>query len=170
SPLATAGLAAPSRRATTSSSFLPICQQQLFVTLGVGNQNYTCSSSGNYHVFDVAPLFSGPEIAFATWSSGPCDNRCPTDDPLEPSLAQKFQAKFNVSVSGQHYFIANPDGSLAPPFGTSELTDRQGNPDAIVIAAQLGYPITNCPPPSAWITPDIQVKFTLQVFLYGSQV
>ncbi|KAH9026978.1 hypothetical protein EDB85DRAFT_1976989 [Lactarius pseudohatsudake] len=221
--LATAGLAAPSRRATTSSvpadvlaQLLPQGQQQLvaptdtpsFVTLGVGNQNYTCSSSGNYtstgavvQVFDVAPLFSGSEFsnieqdAFATWSSGPCD------DPFEPSLAQKFQARFNVSVSGQHYFIANPDGSLAPVWDFRADGPTKGNPDAIVIAAAAGdIPSPTGPPNVDWVeltnvsgklastvfrvntiggdpppscepgSPDIQVKFTCKYFLYGSQV
>ncbi|KAH9162055.1 hypothetical protein EDB89DRAFT_387572 [Lactarius sanguifluus] len=172
--LATAGLAAPSRRATTSSvpasvlaQLLPQGQQQLvaptdapsFVTLGVGNQNYTCSSSGNYtstgavvQVFDVAPLFPGSEFskieedAFAAWTADPCDN------PYEQNLAQDFQAKFNVSVSGQHYFIANPDGSLAPVWDFRADGPTKGNPGAIVVAAEAGdIPSPTGPPNVDWV-------------------
>ncbi|KAI9435983.1 hypothetical protein H4582DRAFT_2079113 [Lactarius indigo] len=172
--LATAGLAAPSHRATNTNvpasvltQILPQGQQQLvapndlpsFVTLGVGNQNYTCSASGNYtstgavvQVFDVSTLFPGPEFenieqdAFIAWAWDPRTN------PYDQDLAQEFQAKFKVPVLGQHYFIANPDKSLAPVWDFRADGATKGNQDAIIVAAVAGdIPPPDGPPNVDWV-------------------
>ncbi|KAI9432556.1 hypothetical protein BJY52DRAFT_1400028, partial [Lactarius psammicola] len=115
-----------------------------FVTLGVGNQNYTCSSSGTLtstgavvQVFDVGGLFPGDEFskieqdAFTEWTNTKCN------DPYDQNLAQDLKAKFNVPVIGQHYFIDGADG-LVPVWDFRADGNTKGNPNAIVLAKVAG--------------------------------
>jgi len=156
-----------------------------FLMLGVGTQNYTCSSAGTYtSAGAVAELF---------------DLSC---------LAAKSQGDFESAQSpsqagqklGDHYFVKNDAGGLSPVWDF-RAGAAKGNPDAFVLAAKKG----NTPAPTGsqdvdWLflqavrgklaasiyraqtvggqppssctagTPDITVPYTSNYWLYDSGI
>jgi hypothetical protein len=164
--LATACFAAPSRRAQNcipnQSVYLPQFQNVItapsdplqWVTVGVGNQNYTCSDSGTYtstgavvQVFDISSLFPGPEYysvqdsLFFGWVG------YEGDDPSDPNLIQQITDDFGIQLLGQHYFINSGD-SIAPVW---DLRETQGQ-DAVVVATVVGdIPSPGGPPSVDWL-------------------
>ncbi|KAH9008165.1 hypothetical protein EDB83DRAFT_2301609 [Lactarius deliciosus] len=153
--LTTAGLAASSRRATTSSvpasvlaQLLPPNQKQLvaptdaptFVALVVGFQNFTCTQQGAWasegfagQLFDISTLFPGSEFsqiqndAYADW--------------VRPSVNGQFvEDKYGIPLSGQHYFApSGATGVTNPVFDFRNNGSTPGNPDAIVVADVTGH-------------------------------
>ncbi|KAH9162056.1 hypothetical protein EDB89DRAFT_2234863 [Lactarius sanguifluus] len=158
--LATAGLAAPSRRASSVpasvlAQLLPTNQQQLvaptdaptFVALITGFQNFTCSREGTWassgfagQMFDISGLFPGSEFsqiqndAHTDWVNQPG----PSTDPFDPGFAQQVEDKYKIPLSGQHYFVG-PFGALSPVFDFRNNGPTAGNPDAIVGADVTGH-------------------------------
>ncbi|KAI0315705.1 hypothetical protein OF83DRAFT_1084773 [Amylostereum chailletii] len=115
-----------------------------FVALGVGMQNYTCSSAGKYtsvgavaELFDISCLSGTPEWtriqtdAYSLWNSSPAN----TSD-----IINLFAGKLgNFDVLGQHYFVANPAGSGAPVPKFDFTSARfKGNADAFTVLAKSG--------------------------------
>ncbi|KAH8999839.1 hypothetical protein EDB86DRAFT_2828120 [Lactarius hatsudake] len=161
--LATAGLAASSRRATTSSvpasvlaQLLPANQQQLvaptdaptFVALVTGFQNFTCTLQGTWasagfagQMFDTSSLFPGSEFsqiqndAHTDWVNQPG----PSTDPFDPTFAQQVEDKYKIPLSGKHYFVEASGGAISPVFDFRNNAPTAGNPDAIVVADVTGH-------------------------------
>ncbi|KAJ7757101.1 hypothetical protein B0H16DRAFT_1721560 [Mycena metata] len=128
---------------------LPAGQTQLvnpstppaYVLLGVGVQNYTCSASGTYttagavaSLFDVSCLQNNANYgtlqdrAFAFWNNSTSP---PEVTPL--NVANDVGAPLML---GQHYFIANPNGSLSPKWDFTAGPSK--DPNAFVVGAKVG--------------------------------
>ncbi|KAF8502745.1 hypothetical protein F5888DRAFT_1598993, partial [Russula emetica] len=152
--LATAALAAPSRRdntfhgacnvpasaVTLPSSFDPLPSAPNLVLLGVGVQNYTCNSSSIFdnvgvvaRMFDISCLYGKPEFstiqndAFNDW------NACPSFDSLEPGLVEEMKDHYGITIDGAYYFV-DQNGSLVPVWDLRSSGPYAGNPNAIVYA------------------------------------
>jgi len=153
--LVTACCAAPSRRANGClpadllAQDLPSHQTQLvapktspnFVTISVGNQNSTCTSSGTYtstgsiaQVFDITSLYPGPLFknfqgeAYLDWVYNTIK------DPLDPGLTKLFAQRYNIPVLGKQY-STEVDGQSAQVW--EFRYDRQTK-EAIVTAKVTG--------------------------------
>ncbi|KAI9466612.1 hypothetical protein BJY52DRAFT_1182167 [Lactarius psammicola] len=183
--LATTGLAAPPHKehhdVPASALRLPSNQTQLvspttapnYVVIGVGNQNYSCTDSGNYtsdgavaQLFDITSLYGTPEFsriqddAYDIWSD------CPTSDPLEHGLAVRLNRKFGIDVVGQHYFVNSSTGSLSPKFDFTSSGPTAGNPDAFVVAVRAGdIPAPTCSQDIDWLELNgVDGKLASEVF------
>ena len=174
--LATTSFAAPSLKkydvspVPASALQLPSNQTQLvrpdtdpnYVVIGVGNQNYTCTDSGNYtyvlvfcihlttlkkshrsvgtvaQMFDISGLYGTSEFsqiqddAYDVWS------KYQSTDPLEYGLADQLGSKFGIDVIGQYYFISSSNGTLYPKFDFTSSGPDAGNPEAFVVATKAG--------------------------------
>ncbi|KZV72695.1 hypothetical protein PENSPDRAFT_628290 [Peniophora sp. CONT] len=117
-----------------------------FLALGVGVQNYTCSSTGTFthlrhnnigavaELFDISCLVGKPDFdslqtkAFEEWSASP-----QTAQELIDAIGKR------PIILGQHFFIANPAGSGAnvPKF---DFTSGRlaGDAQAFVVASKVG--------------------------------
>ncbi|KZV72709.1 hypothetical protein PENSPDRAFT_560401, partial [Peniophora sp. CONT] len=108
-----------------------------FVALGVGVQNYTCSSTGTFtnigayaELFDISCIAAEPiqTAAFKAWSA----SSQTTQELVDTFGDQPY-------ILGQHYFIANPTpgGANVPKFDFT--SDRfKGDPTKFVVAARVG--------------------------------
>ncbi|KAH9025631.1 hypothetical protein EDB85DRAFT_1981825 [Lactarius pseudohatsudake] len=181
--LATAGLAVPSRRASSVpasvlAQLLPADQQQLvaptdaptFVALVAGFQNFTCNQQGDYapsgfagQLFDISGLFPGSEFsqiqndAFADFTP------LQTSDPFDPTFAQQVEDKYKIPLSGQYFA---PSGANGATFDFRNNGPTAGNPDAIVVADVTGH----LPTPGGRLNSDWQAltgtsgKFASTIF------
>jgi len=117
-----------------------------FVALGVGVQNYTCSSTGTFtnigayaELLDISCLYGTSEWdrvqtdAFAIWNAtGPGTS--------VQDIVNFFRTiPLGGDILGQHYFIANPSGTGAnvPKFDFTSA-HFNGNPNAFVVASKVG--------------------------------
>ncbi|KAF5367514.1 hypothetical protein D9758_003768 [Tetrapyrgos nigripes] len=145
-------LAVPTRRSCdvssavvdvpANSALTPPTHQVSFLALGVGTQNYTCTSAGSYttagavaEVFDVSCLYGTetlselPSAALQCWEQLPASADASTAIQCLPSAAS--------SILGQHYFVTNPvTGSGISPKWDFTSAAFAGNSDAFVIAAR----------------------------------
>lgn len=114
-----------------------------FMAIGVGIQNYTCSSAGTYtsigavaELFDISCLYGNkalfnsiPDIAMAVW------NKVHGSKPSEltfPGFPDPF-------LLGEHYFITNPvTGTGVSPKWDFTSRAFNGNSAAFVVAAKTG--------------------------------
>jgi len=113
-----------------------------YVVLGVGYQNYTCSSSSNYtsvgavaEIYDISCLYGEPEFAtiqddvYSCWKG---DEHAKPDN-LHCDLRWK-----PVSL-GQHYFISNTtSGGLSPVWDFRSSCKGGDASDAYVVGARVG--------------------------------
>ena len=90
-------------------------------------------------LFDITSLYSTPEFwriqddAYDIWSDSP------TTDPLDPGLAVQLSRELGIGgVTGLHYVINDPTGSLRPKWDFTSSGPTAGNPDAFVVAAKVG--------------------------------
>lgn len=97
-----------------------------------------CRSVGAIvQLFDITSLYPGPSFkdiqsdAYITWAYNIIKN------PLDPALAKLFANRYNVPVSGQHYFIKS-DGQLAPVWDFRSDGSTKGNQKAVVVAKVTG--------------------------------
>ncbi|KAF8273167.1 hypothetical protein EI94DRAFT_1655194 [Lactarius quietus] len=155
--LATTALAAPSPRGerTVPSSALPLPKDQTqliapntaadYVVLGLGTQNYTCTSAGTYtplgsnaQMLDISTLYGTSEFnqiqvdTYDFWSKYEGTN------PYDYDLAIQLYLKFNIDIVGQYYFINNANGTLSPKFDFTNSGPTAGNSEAFVIATKIG--------------------------------
>ncbi|KAJ4474203.1 hypothetical protein C8R41DRAFT_775336 [Lentinula lateritia] len=118
------------------------------IGLGIGTQNYSCSSTGNYtsvgavaELYDVSceyftAAFSNVSAeAYRLWAAAPTYY---TESTLIDVLYAYRGTPSVPSILGQHYFVPNPTGSgLSPKWDfTSELF--AGNNAAYVIGRTVG--------------------------------
>ncbi|KAJ7590835.1 hypothetical protein C8J56DRAFT_1003476 [Mycena floridula] len=114
-----------------------------FLAIGVGVQNYTCSSAGNYtstgavaELFDISCLYRETslfnqvsDIAMAAWSQS----------SVQKPSQLTFREFQNPEILGEHYFITNPvtGTGISPKW---DFTSRafKSNPQAFVVAAKSG--------------------------------
>ncbi|KAH9005741.1 hypothetical protein EDB86DRAFT_3070689 [Lactarius hatsudake] len=152
--LVTAGLAASSRRATTSSvpasvlaQLLPSNQQQLvaptdaptFVALVAGFQNFTCTEQGAWACSTYLVSFPGSEFS-KIQNDAYADLTLSTSgasDPFDPTFAKQVEDKYGIPLSGQHYFTSSGVTGLASP--VFDFRNIAGNADAIVVADVTGH-------------------------------
>ncbi|KAF5368933.1 hypothetical protein D9758_002912 [Tetrapyrgos nigripes] len=151
---ASMALAVPTRSCDVSSAMVdvpansalpPPTHQVSFLALGVGTQNYTCTSAGNYttagalaELFDISCLYGTeylsklPSAALQLWEKVPVSTNALTaikSLPLPRPAAS--------SILGQHYFVTNPvTGSGISPKWDFTSAAFAGNSDAFVIAAR----------------------------------
>ncbi|KAF9066775.1 putative malate dehydrogenase [Rhodocollybia butyracea] len=115
-----------------------------FLGLGVGTQNYTCTSAGVFtnvgalaELFDISCLFGEPGfddiaiIAFDLWSLAPPG----LSAPEVISLGEKFDPPV---ILGEHYFVVNPvTGSGLNPKWDFTSHAFAGNPEAFVVGSKI---------------------------------
>ncbi|KAJ7731928.1 hypothetical protein DFH07DRAFT_991053 [Mycena maculata] len=114
----------------------------LYVALGVGIQNYSCSSTTAAYssIGAVASLFdlscldqtSGfaniQTTAFNLWSAAPASL-------VASSVGGQVGAP---NLLGYHYFVIGPSGSLSPEWDFTSTGTNAGNSSAFVIGAKVG--------------------------------
>ncbi|KAJ7119947.1 hypothetical protein C8R43DRAFT_1112426 [Mycena crocata] len=113
----------------------------LFVSLGVGIQNYTCSSSTLKYtstgavasIFDISCLDKTPAfaniqtIAFKAWNAAPASISASV-------IGSKIAAP---ALLGQHYFVTSPSGTgISPKWDFTSTGKFAGNTTAFVLAAK----------------------------------
>jgi hypothetical protein len=159
--VATTGLAAPSLKerdtapvvVPVSALYLPSNQTQIlrpttnpdYVAIGVGNQNYTCTDSGNYtssgtvaQMLDISQLYGTSEFsrvqddAFDIWWNYSSTN------PYDDGLTVLLNRELGVDLLGQYYFINGTNGTLVPKFDFTSSGPNKGNLEAFVVAARVG--------------------------------
>jgi len=124
-------LSLPSNNRTAFST--PISPLTSLV-LGVGVQNYTCSTAGTYKsigavasLYDLACISKSPEFnniqdqAYALWKSYPANGM--------PPMSSSFM--------GKHFFITSPSGTGLSPVWDYRAGVAKGNPEAFVLAAKV---------------------------------
>ncbi|KAF8120064.1 hypothetical protein K438DRAFT_1900350 [Mycena galopus ATCC 62051] len=110
----------------------------LFVLLGVGIQNYTCSGTAFTSIgavaslFDISCLVDTPtfatvqQTAFNIWTDAPQDVPATSIGPLVGA----------PHLDGFHYFVTSPSGTgLSPEW---DFTSTTGNATAFVLGAKVG--------------------------------
>ncbi|KAI0031349.1 hypothetical protein K488DRAFT_52295 [Vararia minispora EC-137] len=124
------------------STLIPPSTHPKFVALGIGVQNYTCSSSGAFanigavaQLFDISCLYDTRVFdlvqseAFARWNASAS---------TEPKSAATVGGR-TLTFLGDHYFIANltGSGSNVPEFDfrTGALKD---NTNGFVLGSKVG--------------------------------
>jgi len=122
--------------------FPPLSTPPRYVALGVGVQNYTCNSSGNYtsvgavaDLFDISCLYGTEEFAKIQDDAFDIWQKCPNLDPLNSSLKNELLKEFKIPLLGYHYFIIY-NGTLRPDFDFTSTGANKGNQDAFVVAAK----------------------------------
>ncbi len=93
-------------------------------------------------MFDISCLFKTPEFATIQTDAFNIWNSCPSENPLEPAMAQVMQKQFNLTVDGQHYFV-KPGNALEAVWDLTSSGPFAGNSGAIVFA----HPIQTAPSP-----------------------
>ncbi|KAF5389592.1 hypothetical protein D9757_004184 [Collybiopsis confluens] len=110
--------------------------------LGVGTQNYTCTSAGTYtnvgalaELFDVSCLYGSPE--FQNLPSYVYDfwNQASVSPADLIALGETFDPSF---ILGEHYFITNPvTGSGLSPKWDFTSHAFAGYPEAFVVGSKI---------------------------------
>ncbi|THH00864.1 hypothetical protein EW026_g1722 [Hermanssonia centrifuga] len=122
----------------------PLASGPVFIGLGVGVQNYTCTTTGTYtnvgalaELFDISCLSPSyyddvTDAAWSVWEHAPAD--------ITAADVIAALAPYHLSfVLGQHYFITNPiTGSGLSPKWDFTSASEAGNPDAFVVGARTG--------------------------------
>ncbi|KAL0571271.1 hypothetical protein V5O48_010688 [Marasmius crinis-equi] len=90
-----------------------------FIALGVGTQNYTCSSAGNYTSAGAVATLYDISCTYANFDA--------TADVQ------------NLLVLGQHFFITNPVNASAGISPKWDFTSRLGDPQAFVVGARIDF-------------------------------
>ncbi|KAF8967757.1 hypothetical protein BDZ97DRAFT_1755842 [Flammula alnicola] len=110
-----------------------------YVLLGVGYQNYTCSTAGVYtsvgavaDLYDISCLSSVPAVftniqdeAYRLWQS-------------LPTSPKTLPAANGYPLMGSHFFATSPSGTGISPVWDFRGASAKGNPDAFVLAAKIG--------------------------------
>jgi len=109
--------------------------------MGVGVQNYTCTSFGNYSsigavavLYDTSCLSGQPKFdtiqndTFDLWSA------CPNQDPNDPAVAQELKQKYNIKPIIDHFFVEQ-NNTLSPFFNGRASGPANG---AFVLAKKAG--------------------------------
>ncbi|KAJ6489957.1 hypothetical protein C8R45DRAFT_868093 [Mycena sanguinolenta] len=115
----------------------------LFVALGVGVQNYTCSSTTSTYtsigavasLFDISCLDKTPAFAtvqtsaYGAWKAAPSG-----------VSANTIGAKVGASnLLGYHYFVTSPSGTgISPKWDFTSTGKFAGNSSAFILAAKAG--------------------------------
>ncbi|KAL0571272.1 hypothetical protein V5O48_010689 [Marasmius crinis-equi] len=148
-----AALTTPTRRQTCDvldvnvevCSLPPPEEPTSFIALGVGTQNYTCSSAGNYTsagasatIIDISCTYADHEwhsiarTAYEYWTLAP-DSVSPSD------MMEVLHPDFGDLVSlGHHYFVTNPVNSSAGISPKWDFTSYFDDSSAFVVAARTG--------------------------------
>ncbi|KAF8199207.1 hypothetical protein K438DRAFT_1583492 [Mycena galopus ATCC 62051] len=115
----------------------------LYVALGVGVQNYSCTSTTSTYasigavasLFDISCLIGTPVFpviqtdAFDIWSQEPANVTATT-------IGSGVGAPF---LLGYHYFVTSPSGTgLSPKWDFTSTGRNAGNASAYVIGAKVG--------------------------------
>ncbi|KAG7095887.1 hypothetical protein E1B28_006575 [Marasmius oreades] len=113
-----------------------------FVLLGVGTQNYTCSSTGTYasagavaRLFDVSCISNTDlfprltKLAYDIWTT--------EVQASASSVAEISSLLENVGVIfGDHYFVTSPTGTGITPKWDATSGAFKGNPNAYMLGAK----------------------------------
>jgi len=112
------------------------------IALGVGVQNYTCSTSGTFtsagavaELIDISCLFGSPKFGSLTTDAFKIFNASKqvTVTNVMNALSSSFV------VLGQHYFVKNPfTGTGVSPTFDFRAASKKGDPNAFVIANKTG--------------------------------
>ncbi|KAF5389593.1 hypothetical protein D9757_004185 [Collybiopsis confluens] len=137
--LSTASMDIPSGVALPVPTYKPT-----FLGLGVGTQNYTCTSAGTYtsagalaELYDVSCMYGSPAFedlpafTYSFWNHTPAS--------VSPSELISLGDIFDSSmVLGQHYFVTNPitGSGISPKWDFTSRT-FPGNPEAFVVGSKL---------------------------------
>ncbi|KAJ7116883.1 hypothetical protein C8R44DRAFT_738755 [Mycena epipterygia] len=128
---------------TTQLELVAPTTAPLFVALGVGIQNYTCSSTTLKYtstgavasLFDISCLDTTPAFtsvqtaAFTTWSAAPAGTSANT-------VGAKVGAP---ALLGYHYFVPSPTGTaISPKWDFTSTGAFAGNATAFVIGSKVG--------------------------------
>ncbi|KAJ3866436.1 putative malate dehydrogenase, partial [Lentinula novae-zelandiae] len=118
------------------------------IGLGIGTQNYSCSSTGNYtsvgavaELYDVSceyftAAFSNVSAeAYRLWAAAPTYY---TESTLIDVLYAYRGTPSVPSILGQHYFVPNPTGSGLSPKWDFTSESFAGNNAAYVIGRTVG--------------------------------
>ncbi|KAJ7469775.1 hypothetical protein B0H11DRAFT_1653001, partial [Mycena galericulata] len=114
----------------------------LFVLLGVGIQNYTCSAAGTYgtigavaSLFDISCLDQTPGFAdiqssaFDLWNEASADTTASSVGALVGA----------PNLLGYHYFVTSPSGTgISPKWDFTSTGSFAGNSSAYVLGAKVG--------------------------------
>jgi len=115
-----------------------------YIGIGVGVQNYTCTSGGNYtnvgavaELFDVSCLNPSSydeftQLAFDAWKDA-------SKELTAADLITDLAFIDPKVVLGQHYFITNPitGSGLSPKWDFTSASEK-GHPDAFAVGAKVG--------------------------------
>jgi len=112
-----------------------------FIGLGVGVQNYTCSSAGTFttagalaELFDLSCVYTKPifnnitGLAFNKWSAAPAS--LTAADVITDLIGNPY-------VLGQHFFQTNAAGGFSPVWDFRSAS-QVGHPNAFVVGAKTG--------------------------------
>jgi len=126
-----------------STLVAPSTPSPRFIGIGVGVQNYTCSTAGTFtsvgavaELFDISCLNpstfnSVGQFAFDAWKLAP-------KQITAADLIQDLSFIKAPVVLGQHFFIPNPTGTgLSPEWNFSSASEK-GHPNAFVVGAKAG--------------------------------
>ncbi|KLO14258.1 hypothetical protein SCHPADRAFT_889391 [Schizopora paradoxa] len=133
------------------------------IALGVGVQNYTCTSAGNYtsagavaEFFDISCLLQASQttfnevqnLVFEFWNG-----TASADLSTLAELSTTFTETWLLDVHlGTHVFQPNPAGSGISPVFDYRAASRQHDADAFVLAAPKGnLPAPTGPQDVAWL-------------------
>jgi len=144
-----------------------------FVAIGVGVQNYSCSSTTSTYtstgavaeLYNIACLVHTPQLAtianeaYALWSKVPGNNAAEIPKCLEG---------LNFLKLGAHYFITNPvtGTGLSPKWDFTSTGSNAGDENAFVVAAKAGdLPAPTGPGDVDWLSlTKVQGDLATQVF------
>ncbi|EPQ52251.1 malate dehydrogenase [Gloeophyllum trabeum ATCC 11539] len=130
---------------SNQSQLTPATGAPSFIALGVGVQNYTCSSAGTYtnigavaEVFDISCLYNMPAFASIQNTAYTAWEHAPASLTAQEVIAMLSNMPVKV-VLGQHYFVPNPiTGSGTSPKWDFTSAAYAGNPNAFAIGARTG--------------------------------
>jgi hypothetical protein len=129
----------PTNQTLISPSTLPVT----FVAIGLGTQNYTCSSTGTYtnvgavaDIFDIScligkPAFNTlPDTAIASWAKA-------SKSASPSSILASVQGIRQPDLLGKHFFVSNSTGAggISPKWDFT--SSFKGNSHAFVTAAKV---------------------------------
>ncbi|KAJ6596144.1 hypothetical protein DFH09DRAFT_905333 [Mycena vulgaris] len=144
----------------------------LFVMLGVGIQNYTCSDTTLSYasigavasLFDISCLEDEPEFstvqttAFYAWETA-------SDKTKATSIGRRVGAP---KLLGFHYFVTSPSGTgLSPKWDFTSTGKFAGNSTAYVIGAKVGDIVAPTTPSTNidWLTlKNVEGGLASQIF------
>ncbi|KAG7094906.1 hypothetical protein E1B28_005712 [Marasmius oreades] len=122
-------------------SGLPAPQQPVrFLLLGVGTQNYTCSSAGTFSsagavakLFDITCISSSPDFSKLTSDTYDLWTKAPPSTSAADAIRRRVDVRYPF---GDHYFIASPSGTGISPKWDATSGAFNGNTQAFMIGAK----------------------------------